>query len=845
MIGGVKQTATPAITNAPSRKRKRPRWQRSLIAACAAILLLVGGKLVDEALSRVAPQVLDHLPDLLNALRTAPLWAQALGLLAIGALAFGVAWLIFADRQQKQVEEAEQAEQDRAEQGKLLDAHVGEPITAAIREGFQELKQQQPPTTPVRVSAPSGLPRAVTFVGREQTLSDLMADLRKSGAVGVFALVGMGGVGKTALAAEAVARLFEAQAFPAGAAWIPCEDLLGPESLAEVWSRVARSLDASEVAALPDAKQRRAALHALLVQSERLLLALDNVDDLELGPLLETLDVQGHVMVLLTARQMINLPGLTLIPLDILPSAEAQALFAETLRRSSPHAPRPTLDDEAELPGLVADLGGLPLAIELTATYAGQQGLALTTVRREIAADGIGAAPFLPAQHPQQRALALRFDRSWRALAETPHRQRLFAALSLLQGDSFPRTAALALAQEARGERASHPSAAADLAVLVDYALVEALPGERQRLHPLLRTYAGKRLASDHATVRERLGDAMVAFWLDYARAHPGYDGMDALEAEAPGLLGALEWARDHARYKEVLALARSIGLAWDVRGRRDEELRLYPWAMQAAEALNDLREQRWVVHQLAVKHRHTGQLSEARKGFEHALTLARQLKDPAAEREEYHYLAMLDRQIGRLSEARKGFEHALILAQQLKDIAAERDERHDLAVLDAKIGRLEDARAGYEYALTLAQQSGDPAAERDERHALALLDWQTERLEEARKGFELALTLARQLSDPAAETIELVNFGFFLFEQQETQLGRAMIEQGMALSKRLMAVYNIGKGHEFLGQADWQEGYEISAITHFREALAIYEQVQSPDAEEIRGWLRRLGEQA
>ena len=77
--------------------------------------------------------------------------------------------------------------------------------------------------------------------------------------MGVFAVEGIGGVGKTALAAEIVARLAEGQdAFPGGAAWIACEGLEGEAGLADLWTRVARALGREQVAALPDPQARRA-----------------------------------------------------------------------------------------------------------------------------------------------------------------------------------------------------------------------------------------------------------------------------------------------------------------------------------------------------------------------------------------------------------------------------------------------------------------------------------------------------------------------------------------------------------------------------------------------------------
>jgi tetratricopeptide (TPR) repeat protein len=301
------------------------------------------------------------------------------------------------------------------------------------------------------------------------------------------------------------------------------------------------------------------------------------------------------------------------------------------------------------------------------------------------------------------------------------------------------------------------------------------------------------------------MGDAMVAFWLAYARAHPGYDGMDALEAEAAGLMGALAWAHAQARHRDVLGLAQALRLAWWTRGRRDEELRMFAWAARAAEALGDSKEQRWTVHEQAVRYGQTGRLSEARAGYERALALARQLGDPAAEQSEVH----------------------------------------GLAVQDWKLGRLSEARAGYERALALARQVGNPAAERDEVHALAVMDGQTGRLSEARAGYERALALARQLGDSAAEATELRNLGIFIGQRGEPEQGRKMIAEALAISERLSDISNIGKSRQFLATLDRDAGNRAEAIVHFREALRCFEQVQSPDAEQVRADLRQLGANA
>ncbi|WIG59789.1 MAG: hypothetical protein OJF49_002536 [Ktedonobacterales bacterium] len=717
-------------------------------------------------------------------------------------------------------------------------------VSAITSYLLRHLPQPSAPAVPSIIAARSGLPRAAGLLGRDDKLEKLATALTAASApVGVFAIEGIAGVGKTALAAEAVARLAESHAddFPGGFAWISCEDLAGASGLAELWRRVAEELQLRQIAEVADPDTRRVALTDALAERPRTLIALDNVEPaLPAAALLDALAVPGHVALLLTARDAIpdaRLTPLVLSPLDDVPAAE---MFARILAQNTEGA-RPTAEERPELDAIVEELGGLPLAIELTAAYAGVQGLSLPDIRAQHARDGINAAAF---KSNPRKAIVSRFDRSWDVL--TPAQQRLFAGLALISGPSFPRAAALALATldipgqpDQPDPSPPVPTTAADaeaaVAALVTLRLVEPLAsatGPRLRLHPLLREYAAARLRQLPTPTADRLGDTLIAYWLAYARAHPGYDGMDALEAEAPGLMGALTWAHDHARHRDVLALAKTLGRAWDTRGRRDEELHIDTLALEAAQSLDDKAEVQYMEHSRAITLGRLGRLAEARAGYARALALAQQLGDPAAEQAEVHGLAVLDSKTGRLAEARAGYARALALAQQLGDPAAEQAEVHGLAVLDSKTGRLAEARAGFARALALAQQLGDPAAEQAEVHGLAVLDAQTGRLAEARAGYARALALAQQLGDPAAEQAEVHALAVLDAQTGRLAEARAGYARALALAQQLGdPAAERAEVHE-LAVLDAQTGRLAEARAGYARALALAQQLGDPAAE-------------
>ncbi len=793
-MGKVATRTTAPTRTAPSGGPNWPRTIRRLVAAAIGSVFVAA--LAYER-DKWLPPLLDHwLPDAYARVRGQPLAIQ------IGAAVFVLDMLlaaaIFVIRDQiLRVREAAEASRDEDErqqrnmaagaaqafappaaaitaQGREIADKVdtvqrtadkgveqGEATLVLVRAMDRKLTAAAPPI-PATVAAPGGLPRPATLLGRDDTLAALMRDLRDHDApIGVFALHGMGGIGKTALAAEAVARLSaDRTAFPGGAAWISCESLHGADGLAELWSRVARALGLHEIAALPDAATRRAALASALATRPRTLLALDNVEPaLDAYAALDTLAAAGRIALLLTARQPVAPDRLRAVELPPLPDPDAVHLFTQRLTQADPS--RPTAGDLPHIPALAAAVGALPLALEQLAAYAGAQQRPLAALAADLARDGINAAAF---RANPQRTLAATFDRSWDVLL--PRQRRLFAGLSLLAGASLPRAAALALAPATvattEGETAD-PDPDADTAALVTYALVEPLANERLRLHPLLREYAAAKLRDLGPAVASPLGDALLAYWISDARAHPGFDGMDALEAEAPGLIGAIAWAHEHQRYHEVLSIAHALNRFWFVRGRIDEARFARPLALEAATRLKDMDEQQWA--------------------------------------------------------------------------------EHELAVLNAGQGLLAEARAGYERALALARQLGDPAAERDETHALAGLEHNAGNLDEAQAGYEQALALARRLGDPSSEALELRNIGRLVgLDRGRIAEGRQLIDQSRAIYERLGDVYEIGRCHQQLAWLDERERKHDEVIAHYREALRRFEQVQSPDAEDVRAALRELG---
>lgn len=696
------------------------------------------------------------------------------------------------------------------------------------------------PGAPSGVSAPEGAPRVALVVGRDTQIERALALLGEGVALCVHS-DGAPGVGKTIFAVEVTALAAERGVFPGGAVWIACETLSGEGGLAEVVTRVARGLRVERALAALDPERRRVALRDALLgrQAPPTLLALDNIEPtLDTSALLDILS-GGSVTLLLTTRHATDDPRVTSFALAPLAIADAAQLFAARLRLRD--ATRPTAEEQPLAERLAEALGGLPLALDLAAAMIGVYGQPLAEALTMAEADG-GRGPVA--------ALRTLIDRHWQALALA--QRRTLAGLTLVEGATFPRAVALAVARAAQreadeaadGQDADELRAAAaqTLDELIGLGMVEAMAAGRLRLHPQTRQRIAPRLGELDPVVSGALGLAMAGWWLEYARAHGGYEGRAGLEAEAAGLMGALTWAHAHGHWRLTLDLAETLGEAWQAHGRRDEALRTYAWAVEAAEAAGQPRERLWARYQLAVAQTEAEQLSQAREGFAAALALAREFGDPQTVREGAHALAAVAIRLGEAEQARAGFDEALRLARAAGDSAAIRDELHGLAILDMQAGRLEEARSEYSEALDVARGLGDSKAMYLERYGLALVERAAGETEQARAAFDEALRLARELGDGGACSDALTQLGALDAQRGADALARTELDEALALAEELHDARRTARALVGLAEVAAASGEAPAASERFELAHALYTRLGDAEAERVAERMRALG---
>ena len=551
------------------------------------------------------------------------------------------------------------------------------------------------------------LARNPLFTGRTHDLKHLAAAVKGGGtaAIGqVAAATGLGGIGKTQLAAEFAHRY--GQFFAGGVFWLSFADpATVPSEVAACGGPGALNLPGFDALAL-DAQAARVAQEWQSPLPR--LLIFDNCEDEAL--LAAWRPSSGGSRVLVTSRRARWDASLAVqpLPLATLPRAESIALLRKFRPDLSP--------DDPDLAAIAAELGDLPLALHLAGSF-------LRLYRADISPAAylaeLRSAPLLeheslqgvdlavsPTAHDLHvsRTFALSEQRLDRAEPVDAQAIQLLArAACFALGEPLPR--ALLLASVELPDASAQRRASRAIGRLIALGLLEAANDDALRMHRLLGVFVGA-LATDAAAVpaveqaildeANRLNNARIPAPLLELQSHLRWateraiPRADALAASLCNTLGHHLWiVGDYAGARPYLEQA--LAIRKDVLGERH---------LDTAQSLNNL----------GVLLQAQGDLPGTRPYLEQALAIR---KDVLGERhadtaQTLNNPGVLLRAQGDYAGARPYYEQALairkhVLGERHPDTAL---SLNNLGALLQAQGDYAGARPCYEQALAICETS-------------------------------------------------------------------------------------------------------------------------------------------
>jgi tetratricopeptide (TPR) repeat protein len=540
------------------------------------------------------------------------------------------------------------------------------------------------------------LPRDIaSFTGREREfrqLADLAAQAEGSGGVvGICAIGGMAGIGKTAFAVRAAHQL--AAQFPDGQIFLALHGHTPGQHPVGATEALASLLLTAGVAArhIPPDLEARSRLWRHYLAGKRILLLLDDAAGHE--QIRALLPGTGGTLVMITSRRHLTaLEDSHTISLDILPPAEAAELLIRLAARSDLEASDAAVNEITYL------CGYLPLAIGIIARQLHHHP---AWSAAGLASDLSGARHRLTFMHAENLSVDAAFDLTYHDL--TSDQQRMFSHLGLHPGTEIDAYTAAAL------DGSSLDKARHLLEDIYDYYLLTEPARGRYRFHDLIREHARIRGADLPAGE----GDTAMRRLLDYylfTIVGANHHNPRRLPADLPA------GERDTAAAPSLTAspltcspdlAAREDAVSWLVT----ERLNLHAAVIQAAQhnlpchvigitsAMHGFMRTRGYWHQAIALH-------------SIAITAARETGDRHAEAGALADLGDAQYLITDYPEAADSLGRALELYRETGDLLGEAGVLSTLGVIQHSTGKFEASAASHERSLNLYRKLGHSLGE-------------------------------------------------------------------------------------------------------------------------------------
>jgi tetratricopeptide (TPR) repeat protein len=679
------------------------------------------------------------------------------------------------------------------------------------------------------------LPRDVaSFTGRAEELDQLLAfvfETARSGrAVGISAIDGMAGVGKTAFAVHAAHRL--APDFPNGQLFLDLHAHTAGRQPVTAGDALGAALLSIGVGpqAMPADLDDRAALWRHRLAGKRMLILLDDAASHDqVRPLLP--GAPGCLVLITSRRRLVALEDIEQLSLGTLPAADAAELFNRLI------GARAGVRELGEVAELVALCGHLPLAIGLVAARLRSH----PTWSVRFLADTLrDAQDRLAELRAEDRAVEAAFNLSFRDLS--PEQQRLFRRLGLHPGRDIDAHAtaaldAIDLAQARRG-----------LEALYDDHLVDEPIRGRYRMHDLVRAYARMLAAGDdplgNADAAHRLLDyylhanttanRRIAACTDPAPpviVHVPKEIPDLstrskalawLDVERANLRACFDYVATHGLPSYAACFAHELQSYLYLAGHWDQARTVHETALAIAQSADDRNGWASVLSDLGIMQRMMGEYRAATTSMTEAITTFHLLGNRLGEANTLVNLGSVKYLIGEYAAARELQTQALHLFCELGDLLGKANALNSIGIVQYLIGEYAAATASFTEALIVSRGMGHLNGQAYALHGLATVQHLTGEYTAAISSQKDALALFCELGDQNGQANAHLALGIALRMMNEHAAAIESLSEALSLYRSNGHRHGEGNALSELGAVQERAGNRTAARASLTEALSL-----------------------
>ena len=284
--------------------------------------------------------------------------------------------------------------------------------------------------------------------------------------------------------------------------------------------------------------------------------------------------------------------------------------------------------------------------------------------------------------------------------------------------------------------------------------------------------------------------------------------------------------------YSVLHRLARSEQQLGDVNKAQEH----YQQALDNCPA-EDQEEKAGIIHNFGMFKANRGEIEEAIALYQQSLAISEQIGNVQGKAATLHELGRLKADTGEISEAIAFYQQSFALNEQIGNVEGQAPTLSKLGDIKANTGKISEAITLYEQSLAITEQIGDVINKAATLNQLGLLKANTGKISEAIALYEQSLAITEQIGDVQGKAVTLHDLAILKADTGKISEAIALYKQSLAITKQ---IGNIAVTFHEMGRLKQNRGENNEALALYEQSLTITEQIG--DVETKATTLHNLG---
>jgi tetratricopeptide (TPR) repeat protein len=307
--------------------------------------------------------------------------------------------------------------------------------------------------------------------------------------------------------------------------------------------------------------------------------------------------------------------------------------------------------------------------------------------------------------------------------------------------------------------------------------------------------------------------------------------------ASKVGSVLASNW-KNKSRFREALHLCKStLNTVEDYRifhqlARSEQELGEIEQAQQDYQQALKLcpkeeeTEKASIIHNLAGIYANTGKIEEAIAHYQQSLKITESIGDVETKAATLHQLAIIYANTGKIEEAIALYQQSLEITESIGDVQGKAATLHQLAGIYANTGKIEDAIAHYQQSLEITESIGNVQTKAATLHCLASIYANTGKIEDAIAHYQQSLEITESIGDVKTKAATLHQLAGIYANTGKIEEAIAHYQQSLEITESIGDVQGQVATLHCLASIYANTGKIEEAIALYQQSLEITESI-------------------